>query len=101
MSRRTNLLEDVMTLPWPVGVVLAIIVFIGSHLLFSRPTDSAVVTTLHPTFLILGKGLSGLFLFAAFISFLTQVIRSKRFKTTKSIADIRSLTWKQFETFVG
>jgi len=101
MTRGTRLLEDVMSLPWPVGVVLAAIVFVGSQLYFSRPTDNAIVAAMYPGFLLLGKVLSGLFLFAAFVSFLTQVIRSKRFKTTNSLADIRSLTWRQFESYIG
>jgi restriction system protein len=101
MTRRTRLLEDVMTLPWPVGVALAAVVFVGSQLYFSRPTDNAIVGAMYPGFLLLGKVLSGLFLFAAFVSFITQVIRRKRFKTTNSIADIRSLTWRQFESYIG
>jgi restriction system protein len=42
-----------------------------------------------------------LFLFASFLSFLTQKIRSKRFKTTKSMSDLRSLSWRQFESYIG
>lgn len=71
MSRRQSLLEDVMSLPWPLGVVLAIIVFAGSQFLFSRPNDSVVVAAIYPGFLTMGKVLSGLFLIAAFMSFLT------------------------------
>jgi restriction system protein len=42
-----------------------------------------------------------LFLFASFLSFLTQKFRSKRFKTTKSMSDLRSLSWRQFESYIG
>jgi restriction system protein len=49
----------------------------------------------------IGYSFAFLFLLSAFFSFLTQVIRGKRFDATKSIAEIRGLTWRQFETFIG
>lgn len=101
MSRRTSLLEDVMNLPWPVGVVLAAVVYVGFQFLFTRPADSMVLAAMYPNLLMMGKVLSGLFLFAAFMSFIAQAIRKKRFKNTQSMADIRSLSWRQFETYVG
>ena len=46
-------------------------------------------------------GCAFLFVLGAFFSFLTQLIRGRRFKATQSIADIRSLSWRQFESYIG
>ena len=44
---------------------------------------------------------SGLFLVAAFVSFINDRNKSSIFKSHRSIEKIRSLTWQQFEQFVG
>ena len=50
---------------------------------------------------VLGYFLIAMFLLASFVSFFNQVIRARRFDKTKSLTDIRSLTWRQFESFTA
>ncbi len=101
MTRRTSLLEDVMSLPWPVGVIAAAITFgIFKFLELNPPNgiSGQIVVTFTRVF---GWVIPGLFLLGAIFSLLTQLVRRKRFKNTRSIADIRSLSWRQFESYVG
>ena len=101
MTRRTTLLEDVISLPWPFGAIAAAVTFGIFQFLQLNPPDGVsgqVVVTLARFF---GWVIPGLFLLGAFISLLTQLVRSKRFNTTNSISDIRSLTWRQFESYIG
>jgi restriction system protein len=101
MSRRSSFFEDVARLPWPVGVGLAAAAFVGFQIAASSPPGGMIGQAMVPMFRTLGWVLPMIFLIAAFLSFLTQVFRGRRFKATRSIADIRSLSWKQFESFIG
>jgi restriction system protein len=101
MSRRNSIFDDVMRLPWPVGVVAAVIAFFGSQIVAARPTESVLGPVMSQMIRTIGWYFSAILLFAAFLSFLSQVLRARRFKATRSISDIRSLSWKQFESFIG
>jgi restriction system protein len=90
-----------MKMPWPVGVGFAAVVFVLFQLyqlFFSTDSQSPVLASLLP---VLAYGFCALLLFAAFLSFIAQIIRSRQFKATQSIADIRSLSWRQFETYAA
>jgi restriction system protein len=99
--RRRSFFEDVMTMPWPVGVGFALVVFFLVHIVQILASQSEMTMAIMPAFRMLAYVFIALLLFASFLSFLTQMIRSKRFRVTRSMADIRSLTWRQFESFVG
>lgn len=105
MSRRGGLIEEVTNLPWLVGVGFAVvIVFLVQAWLwfFPESIDTIGVETLTRSIVQWGGyGFACLFLTGGLLSLLMQVKRGQRFKATKSIAEIRSLTWKQFESFVG
>ena len=99
--RRESIFEDLMKMPWPVGVGFAAIIFFVFHVYqLVVPADQAsqivfsIVRWVAYFFIFMC-------LFAAFLSFLTQKIRSRRFRATRSISDMRSLSWRQFESFVG
>ena len=99
--RRNTIFNDVMKMPWPVGVVMAVLVFFIFHTYQLVAPQTQLSQAFFPAIRIFAYFLIALFLFAAFLSFLTQKIRSKRFKSTKSMSDLRSLSWKQFESFSG
>jgi restriction system protein len=105
MSRRTSLFEEVMRLPWPVGVGLAAfcVTAVQAYLWMGPEATAMHGIGRLPRTLIqwFGYGFAFLFLLGAFLSFLVQIIHGKRFRSTQSLADIRSLSWKQFESFVG
>ena len=42
MSRRSRIFEDVMRLPWPVGVVFAFLAFIGQQIALSMEIQSPI-----------------------------------------------------------
>ena len=101
MSRRNTLFDDVMRLPWPVGVVLALLTFIGQQIALSIEIQSPIGHAFKTPVRVLGYLLIAMFLLASFVSFFNQVIRARRFDKTKSLTDIRSLTWRQFESFTA
>ena len=99
--RKDSFFEDVMKMPWPVGVVAAVLVFFIFHVYQLVAPQDQLNQTLLSIFRMVAYFFMGMLLFAAFLSFLTQKIRSNRFKTTKSMSDLRSLSWRQFESFIG
>lgn len=80
--RRESLLESVMKMPWPVGVGFAVIVFVFFQIFQLFYPLNALSPALASMFPVVAYGFCGLFLFGAFLSFLTQIIRSRRFRTT-------------------
>lgn len=101
MSRRTSLLEDVISLPWPFGAIAAAVTFAVFQFLQHNPPDGVSGQIVVNFAKVFGWVIPGLLLLGAFFSLLTQLVRSKRFKTTTSISDIRSLSWRQFESWIG
>ena len=99
--RKNTIFNDVMKMPWPVGVVMAVLVFFIFHTYQLVAPSTDISKAIVSIFRMVAYFLSAMFLLASFFSFLTQKIRSKRFKNTRSMADIRSLTWKQFESYIG
>lgn len=99
--RKDSIFEDVMKMPWPVGVVIAAIIFFMFHVYQLVAPQDALNRAIFSGVRMLAYVFIMLMLLASFFSFLTQKIRSKRFRTTQSMADLRSLTWRQFESFIG
>ena len=99
--RKDSLFEIVTKLPWPIGVGLGAMVFFVFHTYQLVAPQTQLSLAFFPAIKMLAYFFIVMFLFAAFLSFLTQKIRSKRFKTTRSMSDLRSLTWRQFESFIG
>ena len=99
--RKDSIFEDVIKMPWPVGVGLALIIFFCFHTYQLVAPQTQFSQAVFPVIRTVAYIFIALFLFAAFLSFLTQKIRSKRFRTTKSMSDIRSLSWRQFETYMA
>ncbi len=87
-----------MKMPWPVGVALAVLVFFMFHTYQLVAPADALNKAVFSALRVLAYFFIVMFLFASLLSFLTQKIRSKRFRNTRSMSDIRSLTWRQFES---
>ena len=101
MSRRNTIFDDVMRMPWPVGAVLALIVYVGLQLLLGSMSQDPMGQAVKTPIKMVSYFFITMFLMASFLSFLSQIIRAKRFGNTKSLADIRSLSWRQFESFMA
>jgi restriction system protein len=105
MSRGRSIFEDVMRLPWPLGAGIAALCVVALHAYLWWLADTAALTpfaqVIRQFVQWFGYGFAFLFMLCAFFSFLTQVLRGKRFDATRFIAEIRGLTWRQFETFIG
>ncbi len=101
MSRRNSIFDDVMRMPWPVGVVFAIIVFVGLQIFQVMVPQGSMGQAIQPAVKMLAYLFIAMLLLASFFSFLGQVVRAKRFSNTHSLSDIRGLTWRQFESFTA
>lgn len=100
MSRRSTIFEDVIRMPWPVGLVFALIIFVGLQIYLMIP-QSPMGQAVQPAVRMLAYFFIAMFVLASFFSFLSQVVRTKRFGSTQSLSDIRGLTWRQFESFTA
>ena len=99
--RRESSFESVAKMPWPVGAGLAIIILVLFHVFqhfYPLHSLNPAVSSMLP---VIAHGFSGLLIFAALVSFVAQIIRSRRFKATKSLEDVRNLSWRQFEVLTG
>jgi restriction system protein len=95
--RKTSILEDLIAAPWWVSFTLG--VGLGIYLLITPAVDaSAGITYVYRMFSKWGIG----FLFiCSFISFLLSFKRRAQFEAAKTLEDIRNMSWRDFETFVG
>lgn len=86
--RKDGLLDEIASLPWPVGVVLGIIAFV-----FVRNIGGAFAP------------LAWVFLFglwaAAGVSFLKGRQRSALLETQSGIESLKNISWREFEMLVG
>ena len=95
--RKTSILEDLIAAPWWVSFTLG--VGLGIYLLITPAVDaSAGITYVYRTFAKWGIGI--LFI-CSFISFLLSIKRRAQFEAAKTLDDIRNMSWREFETFVG
>ncbi len=68
MSRRTSLFEDVMNMPWPVGVVLAVVVFAIQHILLANLSQGMMGAVFIAAIVMIGYLFIALFLLASLFS---------------------------------
>ena len=105
---RSNLLRDVASLPWPFGVGIAAVVWIGlRHVLPAMLAGSgnAIGIGFAPIAHDVAPIFAGLFLVAAAMSWGRSRWRSrdrrKLLETSTDLASIRALPWDRFEHLVG
>lgn len=89
-------------LPWWVGVVLAVVVYIVAHFILptmwaDRPILKSISTGMQP----IAWMFSMPFLLAVGISFIKSLSRRKLADTQTGIHSIRELHWLNFERLVG
>lgn len=101
MSRRSTIFDDVMRMPWPVGIVLALIVFTGFQIYLAIVPQGPMGQAIKSVVNIVTYFFIAMLLLASFFSFLRQVVRNKRFGDQHSLSDIRGLSWRQFESFTA
>jgi restriction system protein len=101
MGRKTTLFEIVARLPWITGVVLAAIVYIAQKIYLANAPQGIAGQILTTPVKYITYILIALFLAAALVSLINQIRRAKRYDKTRSLDDIRSLTWRQFESFTA
>ena len=101
MARRSTIFDDFSKLPWQVGVIMAVLCYPAAILLKTYFASNPVLVGLGIAVSAIWPIFSALFLLAAFISFVSDRDKSSIFKSHRSIEKIRSLTWQQFEQFVG
>jgi len=101
VARRSSLFDDISKLPWQVGVVLAVLSYPAAILIKSYFASNPVMAGLSTAVSIVWPIFSALFLLAAFASFVNDRNKTSIFKSHRSIDKIRSLSWQQFEQFVG
>lgn len=101
MSRRSTNFNDVMRMPWPVSIVLALIVFAGFQIYQAMVPQGPMGQAIQSVVKIVTYFFIAIFLLASFFSYLSEVIRNKRFGDTHSLSDIRGLIWRQFESFTA
>jgi len=101
MSRGTSIIEEVAKLPWQVGVVLAILCYPAALIIAGSSSESLVFKSIGSAALTIWPLFSTLFLLAAFSSFVRAWKTRSLFQHNQSLEKIRSLSWQQFESFVG
>lgn len=99
--RRESLLDTLMVLPWWVGLIVGAVGYVGVvHVLPLVWTDqmlSAVAKGIRP----LGLIWFGLCALGAAASAVRSFFIARKFDRQNGIEDIRSLSWRQFESIVG
>jgi hypothetical protein len=74
--RKDSIFQDVMKMPWPVGVGLAVIVFFMFHIYQLVAPQDQIYKILFSLVRMLAYILMGTLLLASFFSFFTQKIRT-------------------------
>ena len=117
MARRNerSLIEDLMTAPWWISAILAVISYFGLRFLVpailqgSTGMFNQALATVASSFAGI---VSMVFVFTGFISLIMGAIKKKKedqssvrkrdlFARQKSLPDISSLKWREFEEFIG
>ncbi len=95
MARRKHLLEEVADAPWWVGIVVAVMVYIGMR--YVLPALVPVAQGLSQ----LAWAFGSLFVLAAIVSVVRQQFRKRLLDQQTSLESIRVLSWQDFEMLIG
>ncbi|NNE06472.1 MAG: restriction endonuclease, partial [Xanthomonadales bacterium] len=101
MGRRSSFIEDVMGLPWQVGVVLAVLCYPIALLIEWHFNKQEITQALGMTAMRFWPWVAGMFLFAALISYIRGLQKKKLYRQHQYIDKVRALSWQQFEEFMG
>jgi restriction system protein len=90
-------MDDLVAAPWWVSFTMG--TGLGIYLLVTPTLEAADgIKYVYRTFEKWGVGI--LFI-ASFISFILSLIRRAKYNAAKTLEDIRNMSWRDFETFVG
>lgn len=96
-QRKTSLLDDLVAAPWWVSFTMG--AGLGIYLLVTPTLEAADgVKYVYRTFAKWGVGI---FFIASFVSFLMSLKRRAQFEAAKTLEEIKAMSWREFETFVG
>jgi restriction system protein len=103
MSRRnSSLLDDVVAAPWPAGVVLAAISYIGFKFLLPMvATENPFLKGILSTLPSLAPILAIMFLVCAALSAFISWRKGQLFNSQTGMNSIRLIGWREFEELVG
>lgn len=95
---KTNLLEDLIKLPWWVGASGAVMLFLSSIIIKQFQIGIFHFENIAS---ILLKFLAMIFALGGLLSFMTAALKGKLFNKTKDLPDIKAISWQEFEFLVG
>lgn len=101
MGRRSSLLDDLIELPWQFAAVLAFLCYPAALIFAGFAASNPILKGMSSAALVLWPMFSLMFGFAAIFSFLRSRNTRKMFKQNQSLGEIQSLSWRQFESYVG
>ncbi len=100
--RRESGLDLLIALPWYVGAMIAGALYVGAPMIAGLIAGaSPILSKSHLTIEGLLRLLSYVVAAAAALSALRRFFVRQRFAAQRSLADLRALTWQQFEVIVG
>ncbi len=108
--RKKGLLDSVASLPWPVGIVLGIVVFFGVRYgigWYFAGSASTLTQAMERQFQSNGVlnpiawMALAIFWLGAFVSWLTQRKRSRLLDAQTGVESLGAMSWRQFEGLVG
>lgn len=100
--KRESLADMLLALPWWVSASVAMVAYLA--LTFAAPAyfaSNPLTVGVGRTAVQLAPWAGGFFLLLALASLIRAKLISRRFDRTDGIDDIRSMTWRQFESIVG
>ena len=97
------MLEDLMELPWSIGAVMAVLCYPVALLLSSYLANqsSNITQALSSVPLKLWPWFSVMFGFVSLMSFIFGRKKKILYKQNQTLQQIRNLTWRQFEFYIG
>ena len=98
MRIRKILIEELMGAPWWISAILAMACFIAATIL---PEINTGMIPLGEPLAMLAKIFGFVFAFTALISFIISLLKGNIFKFGLSLEEIKNLSWKEFEYFIG
>lgn len=96
-QRKKTLLDDLIAAPWWVTFIMGI----GFSILFLTTPNGTTKEWQTYVGRQVWQWTSLLLFFCSFISFISSRVRRGKFNAAKSIEDIRNMSWREFEMFVG
>lgn len=87
VGRQKGIFDRVMELPWPFGVVAAVLTFVLFQWLLSEPPQSPVEAALFPVVRVVGWLLTVGFLLVGLLACVRQKVDGRRYSATRTPAD--------------